>query len=82
MITDSDRQYLKVGFKRVLKSVNAGAADRVYLAADCDDNIKKSVEEAVQRENAQLFYIKSMRELGSMCGINVGASCAAILSNH
>lgn len=79
MISESDKLNMMVGYKQTLRAINEDKANRVYLAEECDDKIRLSVEEAAETKNVQLFYIKSMRELGTMCGIEVGASCAVIL---
>ena len=44
----------------------------------CSNEIRVSVETAASNANASMFYVKTMRELGRMCGIEVGASCAVI----
>ena len=79
MISESDKLNMMVGYKQTLRAINEGKADKVYLAEESDDKIRLSVETAANNSNAQLFYVKTTRELGSMCGIEVGASCAVIL---
>lgn len=79
MISESDKLNMMVGYKQTLRAINEDKADRVYLAEECDDKIRLSVEAAAENKKIQLFYVKSMRELGSICGIEVGASCAVIL---
>ncbi len=81
MITAADKQFLMVGFKQTLKAINEDKADRVYLAQSCDDKIRIAVEEAANDTMVSLMYIASMKELGTMCGINVGASCAVVLKH-
>ena len=78
MISEDDKQFLTVGYKKTLRMINSGSAAKVFLAEDCDYNIKSSVETAAANANAALFYVKTMRELGRMCDIEVGASCAAV----
>ena len=79
MISESDKLNMMVGYKQTLRAINEDKANKVYLAEECDDKIRSSVEAAANTKNVQMFYVKSMRELGSMCGIEVGASCAVIL---
>jgi large subunit ribosomal protein L7A len=79
MISDSDKQNMMVGYKQTLKAINDGKADRVFLAENCEDKIRLSVENAANGTDVSLMYVKTMRDLGSMCGIEVGASCAVIL---
>ncbi len=79
MIGVSDKEHLMVGYKQTLRAINEDRADKVYLAQSCDDKIRLTVEKAAADKGVSLLYIKSMRELGAMCGINVGASCAVVL---
>ena len=79
MISESDKLNMMVGYKQTLRAINENRANKVYLAEECDDKIRLSVEAAAQTQDVSVFYVKSMRELGSMCGIEVGASCAVIL---
>lgn len=79
MISESDKLNMMVGYKQTLRAINEDKANKVYLAEECDDKIRVSVEAAAQTKDVSVFYVKSMRELGSMCGIEVGASCAVIL---
>lgn len=81
MISGSDKEYLMVGYKQTLRAITEGKADRAYLAESCDDKIRLTIEEAANNNSISLMYIKSMRELGAMCGIEVGASCAVILKH-
>lgn len=79
MISDCDKQNMTVGYKQTMKAINDGRALRAYVAEECDDKIRLSVEAAAASGNVQLLCVKTMRELGGMCGIEVGASCAAVL---
>lgn len=79
MISESDKLNMMVGYKQTLRAINEDRASKVYLAEECDDKIRLSVEAAAATGNVGVFYVKSMRELGAMCGIEVGASCAVIL---
>ncbi len=79
MFFDADKNRLKVGYKETMKAVNNNTAQKVYIADDCDDKLKASVETASEAINAQIFHIDSMKELGKLCGINISASCAAVL---
>ena len=81
MITASDKQFLMVGYKQTLKAINDGRADRVYLTQSCDDKIRLTVERAAGDNMVSVLYMASMKELGTMCGINVGASCAVVLKH-
>ena len=70
-----------VGLKQTIKAVNNGTVKKVFVAEDADDSIKKSVLDACSGKNLQIIYVSSMKELGDACGIDIGASTAAILKD-
>lgn len=67
-----------VGLKQTVKAIKNGTAEKVYLAEDADDFIKQSVIDACRDKNLQIIYVSNMKELGDACGIDIGASTAAI----
>jgi large subunit ribosomal protein L7A len=70
-----------VGLKQTVKAVRNGTAKRVYVAEDADDFIKQSVLGACSDKKLQIIYVNSMKELGDACGIEIGASTAAIIED-
>ena len=79
MFFDADKDRLKVGYKETMKAVNNKIAQKVYIADDCDDKIKNAVLDALNSLNIEVYHISSMKELGRLCDIGIGASCAVIL---
>lgn len=71
-----------IGLKQTLKAIQSGTAHRIYLASDCDDYIKKSVSEANAQKNLEIVYVNTMKELGEACGIDIGASTAAVIKDN
>lgn len=80
MISEAEKKNLRIGFKQTLRAISEGKANKVFLAQDCEDKIKLPIAEMAAQQNVELFYTRTMRELGTLCGIDVGASCAAVLS--
>ncbi|MGE5631416.1 MAG: ribosomal L7Ae/L30e/S12e/Gadd45 family protein [Caulobacteraceae bacterium] len=70
-----------VGLKQTVKVIKNETAKKVYLAKDADDFIKKSVLEACSNTNLKIIYVNTMKELGDACGIDIGASTAAVLKD-
>jgi len=70
-----------VGMKQTLRAVSAGKAKKVYLATDVDEYISNKVKSECEKHNIPIFYVDSMKELGQVCGIDVGAATAAVLSD-
>ena len=73
MIGDAERSKLQVGYKQAVRALNENKASKVFVAEDCDDHIKDGVSKIA------MFFISTMKELGNMCKIEVGASCAVVL---
>lgn len=68
-----------VGVKEVMKAVNANKAQLVYIADDADQVIIGPLKSAVYTAGIELVAIDSMRLLGRLCEIEVGAATAALL---
>jgi len=79
MISGSDKSRLQVGLKQVKRALNENKAEKVFVASDCDDSICRQIQSLCEENSAQLIEVATMRELGTMCGIEVKASCAAVL---
>ena len=71
------KRNLKIGKKEVLKLLSEGRAKKVYIAGDCEETFKSAVLNAANSAGVTVEYKETMRTLGEMCGIDVGASCAA-----
>lgn len=70
-----------VGVKQTIKAIKAGTVKTVYIAKDADDKFIQPVRLLVEEESLELVYVDSMKELGKLCGIDVGAATAAVLKN-
>ncbi len=79
MISEAERKNLRIGFKQVQKAFSTGKVGKVFLAEDCEDKIKLPVAQKAQAYSVPVFYTQTMRQLGELCGIDVGASCAVVL---
>jgi large subunit ribosomal protein L7A len=65
-----------IGAKQTLKAIKNGAATIVFVAEDADQKVTKPIVEACLQNNLELVYISTIRELGKMCDIDVGAATA------
>ncbi len=72
---------VKTGFKEVIKNIEKGNVSKLFIAEDCSYSMKEKLEDAAKSSDLEISYIKTMKELGEFCGIDVGASCAAVLKN-
>lgn len=73
-----NKNNLVVGFKQVKKAITSGNCTKIYLAEDCTLNISDALRSIAG--NIEITLVPTMRELGTMCEIDVPASCAAIKS--
>lgn len=67
-----------VGRRETVKWVLRDQAAEVYVARDADPAIVSQLEEHCRTHAVPIRYIESLTELGQMCGIEVGAACAAV----
>lgn len=68
-----------VGTKQVLKHINQQSVSILYLALDADEFVKEQLKSAYEGQQLEIIEVATMQELGSLCGIDVGAACAALL---
>jgi len=70
-----------IGVKQTVKSIKNNNVKTVYIAKDADDKLVQSVKVLVDENSLEVSYINTMKELGRLCGIDVGAATAAILKD-
>jgi len=68
-----------VGVKQTVKSIKNGRAKTVYVANDADEKFIQPVVQLAQDNSIEIVNIDSMKELGKLCGIDVGAATCAVL---
>jgi Ribosomal protein HS6-type (S12/L30/L7a) len=69
-----------VGAKQTVKTIKQGCAATVYIARDAESKVVKPIEDLCKENNVELIYVESMKELGQMCSIDVGAATAALIN--
>ena len=77
---DLAQKKIVVGAKQLRKALNKGSARFVYLAENADPAVTEPLEALCLNQNVSYAWVRSMQELGSACGIDVGAAAAAVLS--
>ena len=70
-----------VGVKQTVKAIKNGTVKTVYIAKDADDKLIQSVKVLVDENSLEVVYVNTMKDLGKLCGIDVGAATAAVLKN-
>lgn len=68
-----------VGVKQTAKAIRCGNAKTVYIAKDAESKVTKPIEDLCSQFNIELISVDTMKDLGYMCGIDVGAATAALI---
>ena len=66
-----------VGSKQLRKALENGRAKFVYLAENADPAITEPIAQRCELNHVSYTWVRTMQELGSACGIEVGAAAAA-----
>lgn len=67
-----------VGAKQAKRALRDGRAVRLFMAMDADPRLLQPlVQEAVNRQ-VPVSQVPTMKELGAVCGIAVGAAVAVL----
>ncbi len=79
MLFNTEKDKLMVGLKQSVKAMSSGLAKSIYIAKNTDPVIVSDLEKTATENDVGVIYVDTMKELGTMCGINVGASCAVTI---
>ncbi len=66
-----------VGAKQLRKALLAGKTVKVYLAQDADPAITGPIAALCAAQQVDFAWVRTMKELGKACKIDVGAAAAA-----
>lgn len=67
------------GTKATLRALAAGEAACVFVASDIDTFLYQKVTRACAEVGVPVHKVESNRELGKVCGLNIGCAAAAVL---
>lgn len=67
-----------VGAKQTLKAIKSGMAEKVYIAEDADVRVIVPITEACKDNSVEIVRVETMKELGQLCSIDVGAAAACL----
>ncbi|WP_461205210.1 ribosomal L7Ae/L30e/S12e/Gadd45 family protein [Clostridium sp. DL1XJH146] len=68
-----------VGYKQGLKALSEDNVAEVYIAEDADIHITEPITNLADKMNISIYKVCTKDELGSLCGIDIGAAVACIL---
>lgn len=72
-------KHLSIGIKQTLKAIEQEKTKEVIVAEDADYRYTSKVIEFGNQKGINISYVDSMKKLGKVCGIEVGAATVAIL---
>ena len=78
-LPDLRSENVVVGMKQLRKVLLKGSARYVYLAENADPGITEPIEAMCRSLNVEFSWVSTKQALGEACGIDVGASAAAVL---
>ncbi|MCY6483504.1 ribosomal L7Ae/L30e/S12e/Gadd45 family protein [Clostridium aestuarii] len=68
-----------IGLKQTTKCIKNGEGKILYVAKDADSKLMNPIIKSANVKALEVIYIDTMKELGKLCGIDVGAAVALIL---
>lgn len=76
-LSELSKNKVVVGAKQLRKALDRGTARFVCLAKNADPAITEPLEEKCRALHVPVCWADTMSQLGSACGIEVGAAAAA-----
>jgi large subunit ribosomal protein L7A len=70
-----------IGIKQSTKSLKNGDGCTLYVAKDAEGELVKPLISLAESLYVEVKFINSMKELGKLCGIDVGAAVTLILKD-
>lgn len=67
-----------IGTKQAVKAIKAGRVKELIVAQDAEERITEPVIALAKENGIPVDLVKSRKELGKACGIQVGAAVVAI----
>ena len=68
-----------VGIKQAIKALENNTAKVIIVASDADERLVRPVLDLCAEKTVPYEMIESMKELGRLCGIQVGAATVVFL---
>ena len=79
MLSDLTDKQILVGVKQSRRALKDGLVQTAYLAQNVEDSVRIPLEALCREMGVTVVSVPTMQELGSACGISVGAAIAVVL---
>lgn len=73
---------INAGIKQTTKAVENNVAEIVYIAKDADEKITAKLRDLCKMKSVKITYIDTMKKLGKLCNLDVGAAVACIIKQQ
>jgi len=70
-----------VGKRETERAIKKNIAKKVFLARDVDEEVQKELIGILEEREIPWEYVPLAKDLGLACGIEIEASCAAIVED-
>ncbi|SKA92736.1 large subunit ribosomal protein L7A [Clostridium sp. USBA 49] len=70
-----------VGIKQSIKAIKNNKVKALYVAMDAEARLIEPVVKLAEENSIEIHHVNTMKTLGKLCGIDVGASAAVILED-
>ncbi len=78
-LSDLQSARKRIGVKQTIKALESDSVALVYIAGDADRQITADVVALCLVKDIEQITVPTRAELGSACGIDVGAAVVALL---
>jgi large subunit ribosomal protein L7A len=68
-----------IGLKQTIKYIKNGQGKCLYVAKNAEGKLTAPIIELAKRNLLEVAYVDTIKELGTLCGIDVGAAVALVL---
>ncbi len=68
-----------VGTKQCIKAIQNDKVKAVFIAKDAEERVTNQVLQLAKEKQVPIEYVETMKELGSLCNIEVKTAIAAII---
>ena len=68
-----------IGLKQTTKHIKSGQGKCLYVAKNAETKLTSPIIELAKRNLLEVTYVDTIKELGILCGIEVGAAVALVL---
>lgn len=73
------RSHVIIGTKQTLRAMQEDKVSEVFVANDVDQHIKDKIIQLADELDVKYEIVDSKEQLGTACGISVGAATVAII---